>query len=134
MDLRRRVVEAYLNGEGTYIEVAQRFAIGPASVSRWLTRQRRTGDVAPRGHAGGQEHLIPDDELPLLVELVQSMPDATAQELSDEWAKRYGVVLSRSAMQRTLKRADLRWKKNDSGRAKASNRTTSRIGKRSSRR
>jgi transposase len=130
LDLRRRVVEAYLAGDGTYEEIAEQFGVGEASVSRWLRIHRQTGDVAPRPHAGGVRPLIADDELDLLVELVRAMPDATAEELAAEWAARYGAELSRSSMQRALVRAGFTWKKNDSVRARANARSNLRAAKR----
>ena len=46
MDVRRRVVDAYLSGRsGTYEETAALFGVGRATVSRLLWRKRETGDV-----------------------------------------------------------------------------------------
>lgn len=44
-DLRQRVVDAHDNGEGSYVELAERFGIGVATVKRWMWRWRDTGDV-----------------------------------------------------------------------------------------
>ena len=45
VSLRSRV-EAHHNGESTNTELAKRFKVGRASVSRWLRRERQ-GDIAP---------------------------------------------------------------------------------------
>src|SRR6185436_6851937 len=42
LDLRRRVVEAYERGGVTYAQGGERFAVGRATVNRWLRRFRET--------------------------------------------------------------------------------------------
>lgn len=37
-DLRMRAVRAYLAGEGTFAELAELFAVGEASLRRWVKR------------------------------------------------------------------------------------------------
>ena len=113
-DLRRSLVEAYARGEGTYADLARLFAIGPATVSRVLRRQRERGSVEPDGHAGGMPALIADDELPALREMVMSAPDRTVTALCAEWRRVHKSKVSRSSMLRALRRADLTWKKNAS--------------------
>jgi transposase len=116
-DLRRRVVDAHLAGKGTYREIAKLFGVGEASVSRWLRIHReKKGDLAPEPHGGGQPPLIPSREYPGLRRLVAEKPDRTVIELRDEWKRRFGLNLSRSAMQRALLKAGLTWKKNGSDR------------------
>ncbi|MEY3011903.1 MAG: Transposase, partial [Pseudomonadota bacterium] len=46
-DLRKRVVDAYDNGEGSYVQLAERFDIGVATVKRWMWRRRDTGGLQP---------------------------------------------------------------------------------------
>ena len=58
VDLRERVVTAYTSGEGTYDEIARRFVVSPASVSRYLRRHREQGSLAPKLAIGGQPHRL----------------------------------------------------------------------------
>ncbi|WP_424521963.1 IS630 transposase-related protein, partial [Rubrivirga sp.] len=44
-DLRRRAVDAYERGDDSIPTVAARFAVGEASLGRWLRRKRQTGSV-----------------------------------------------------------------------------------------
>jgi transposase len=111
-DLRRRVVDAYRNGRGTYREVAEIFGVGEASVDRWLRLARERNDVGPEPHAGGVSPRIPEEQYGALAKLVAEKPDRAVVDLRDEWQQRYGVALSRSAMQRALLKAGFRWKKN----------------------
>lgn len=111
-DLRRRVVDAYRAKRGTYVQIAEMFWVGEASVSRWLRLERETDDVAPRAHGGGVRPKIAASEYPALRRLVAEKPDRTVLELRDEWERRYRCALSRSAMQRALLKAGFSWKKN----------------------
>lgn len=106
-DLRARIVAAYERGEGTYQEIAERFGVGEASVSRLLRRRRERDDLAPEPHGGGNPPLIPEELMGALIDLVAEAPDRTVEELCDEWKKRHGVRPSRSSMTRSLGRAGI---------------------------
>ena len=51
--LLERAVRAYESNDETYVEVAERFAIGEATLQRWVRRQRDTGVLDPLAKAGG---------------------------------------------------------------------------------
>ena len=51
VDLRVRVLEAVATG-ATHREVADRFAVSAASVSRWRKLERERGDVRPKALGG----------------------------------------------------------------------------------
>ncbi len=53
MVLRERVVRAYEAGEGSYPVIAARFALGEATVKRWVWRYRRDGQLGPAKKGGG---------------------------------------------------------------------------------
>ena len=57
MDLRKRVVEAVVNGGMSRRQAAARFGIGDATAVNWLRRVRETGSVAP-GQMGGHKPKI----------------------------------------------------------------------------
>jgi transposase len=116
MDLRRRIVEAYERKEGTYFDLAQRFGVGEATVSRLLRRRRERGSVEPEAPGGGFPPRIADDQLLKLVRLVAERPDATLDAIRDAWLERYGGELSRSSLLRALQRAGVTRKKNASAR------------------
>lgn len=116
IDIKRRVVSAYEAGEGSYAMLAERFDIGPASVSRILRAHRERGDVSPQPHGGGMPPRIPEKELPMLRRLVAKKPDRTVEELAKVWRELTGVPISRSAMMRALQRAELTRKKKRSSR------------------
>jgi transposase len=115
IELRVRVVRSYEAGEGTYAELGERFAVGEASVKRWVHRYRKQGDLAPTPKAGGTPSAITVAEIrDLLIEV----RDATAGELTAaynrhrHWRTRIHV----SSMKRALHRHGYVVKKNADGR------------------
>jgi transposase len=110
-DLRNKIIEAYNRGEGTYNEIASLFSIGVASVSRFLRRFREHGDVTPSPHGGGNQPLIKTKDHKKLEAMVLKNTSATADELVTLWYEKYNIRLSRSSMQRALKRIDMTVKK-----------------------
>jgi putative transposase len=111
VDLRTRVVAAYTNGEGTYDEIARRFVVSPASVSRYLRRSRESGSVAPRPATGGQPHRLGAAGEAVLRALVAEQPDAYCWELADRLLERTGVKLDEDTVGKALRRLGLTRKK-----------------------
>ena len=132
LDLRLRIVAAYEPGETTYEDIAERFDVGYATVSRLLTRQRRTGSVEPDPPGGGNPPAIPHDELSVLHALVEDDPSQTQAELAEAWFLKTGRRVSRASVGRALKRADITNKKSSSSRGSSSAQTLSKSGERSS--
>lgn len=111
LDLRIRVVEAYLRGEGTYVQISNRFQVGTASVSRWLRIFRQTGDVLPKPHSGGMPPKIDAAGLRWLTKTVEKQPDITLAELADRYAEQTDVTVALSILCRALKKVGLVRKK-----------------------
>lgn len=111
LELRRRVVDAYNNGEGTYQELSARFCISSKSVYRWAALDQHSGDVSPKPHAGGRALKIPDAHFPMLEDLVAEKQDKTVQELSEAWKAKGNNKVSRATLGRALLRAGLSFKK-----------------------
>jgi len=118
LDLRSRVVAAYRRGGVTYDEVAERFSVGRASVSRWLRRERETGSVEPLPHGGGQPRRIQGKHEKIVERLVQEHPDWTEAEFADELRKRHGLDVSAVTVGRAIRRLGYTVKKSRSSRAK----------------
>jgi transposase len=115
------------------LQLAELFEIGPASVSRWLRLHREKGELTPEPPGGGTPARIPRDQYGTLKRLVAEKPDRIVEELRNEWQKRFGVNLSRSAMQRALIAAGITWKKKDSARPSKTVRKSKTAARRSSR-
>ena len=113
-DLRKRVVETYRRGGISYRELARRFAVAEASVSRWLRRFRESGDVQPRAHRGGRKRLIGAKQEKQLEKLVLAHPDWTEDHYRDTLKKRYGIVASSVTVGRAIRRLGYSVKKRPS--------------------
>lgn len=113
-DLRKRVVEAHLEGGKSTKEVAKQFEVGTASVKRWARRYRERGDVKPDKLGGVRDRLIDAERLESLGHEVEDDPDRTQEEFVDAYEARTGIRVSRSTMARALKRAGYTRKKSPS--------------------
>jgi transposase len=124
IELRERVVQAYEAGEGSYPELATRFAIGEASVKRWVWLFRKRGAVAALPKGGGTPSTI---ELGELEALLVKLGDPTAGELTAEFnrARRGNSRVHVSSMKRALHRHGYVVKKNADGRWRVSGRMSS---------
>ena len=119
VDLRRRVVDAYLSGAGTYVEIAMRFDVGAATVDRWVSRQRHKGTVEPDamgGHRHGKFDAAADAKLAVMV---AEDVGATRLELMKRLRDELGLVVGPTAVQVALRRLGLTRKKRRSTRRSA---------------
>lgn len=111
-ELRTLAVRAYEAGDDTYIVVAEHFAIGEATLQRWVRRQRTTGVLDPLAKAGGWVSPV---DVPALHALVRERPDRTTDELTRAYNHLVGPAarVHRSSILRALRRTGYVFKKND---------------------
>lgn len=116
IELRRRVVEAYESGDGSYVTVAARFRVGEASAKRWVWQFRREGHVTPRPKGGGNRSEISHDEID---RILRALGDANAAEIAAQYnrGRRGDARRHVSSIKRALHRAGYVVKKNGSGRS-----------------
>lgn len=112
--LRQRVVDAYENGEGTYAEIAERFKVGEASVSRWLSLVRYGADLVPKPTGGDRTPPIPAEVHDHILSLVRDEPSWTTTELSEQVAEDFGLKVSRKRVARLLHEAGFSFKRGSS--------------------
>ena len=118
LDLRRRVVDAYMRGDGTQVEVAARFGVGEASVRRWLRRDEAGRLAFDDTYHHGPERTVDAANLAALREILEGTPDATNAELATLLAERTGIKVSPSTISRAIATLDWTRKKSASSRAK----------------
>jgi transposase len=82
-DLRERILAAVDHREGSRRQLAARFAVDVATITRLLQLRRQTGSIAPRPHGGGTAPTLDRDGRERLRRLVAERPDATLQQLRD---------------------------------------------------
>lgn len=109
-DLRWRIVEAYERGEGSRADLAQRFAVGKASVDRVIRQARQTGSLAPK-KPGGSVRLLSEADEALVRSWIEAQPDLTQDELAQRFAAHTGRSVSRRTMGRVRARLGLTRKK-----------------------
>jgi transposase len=106
-DLRKRILDAVDNNEGSRSKLAARFKVNTATITKLLRLRRETGSYEPRPHAGGVAPALDGDALERLRKLVEETPDATLEALR----QKMGVSGSRMIICRALQKLGLPLKK-----------------------
>jgi transposase len=116
VELRARVVAAYLSGQGSYAQVAALFEVGSATVIRWVSQSRREGHVMPQHKGGGTPSDVDPAELQTIV---AKLGDGTANEITAEYNRNRRGRNRRhvSSIKRALHRFGYVVKKNAYGRS-----------------
>jgi len=111
LDFREKILESYLNQEGSVRQLAKRFKVSFRFVWGLINRFRHTGSVAPKPHGGGNPPRINASSLERLRELVTQHPDATLKELCERLETVHHIQSSTSSMYRALDKLWLTRKK-----------------------
>src|SRR5512143_2029950 len=111
-DLRRKVVDAYAQREGSMRVLARRFKVSLGFVRDLLKRYRATGELQPKSYRRGVKPKVDEAGEHYLRELIRQEPALTLWELSERYEHRWGVRVSKSALDRTLRRLKITRKKN----------------------
>ena len=111
MDLRHKILETYLEKEGTNQEIAKRFKISISTVKRIGQRFRETGKVELYMNRSGRRAKLDDKGLTFLEQLVQKEKDLTLNEIRLKLFKRFHTELTIQAIHYILKDMKLNHKK-----------------------
>lgn len=114
VDLREKILQAYLHKEGSLRSLAQRCKVSARFVGELVVRFRRTGSYAPQPHGGGNPPCINPTQHAIIRDFVQQSPDATLQEFCASFASYCQTTPSKSSMQRVLAVLQLTRKKRPS--------------------
>ena len=106
-DLRQRIVDTVLRGDGTVRQIAERFLVSVSFVTRLLQLHRTTGSVEPRPHGGGNPAVLTPEDLERLREFIRDRPDATLEECREH----LGSSCSLATISRALSQLGLPRKK-----------------------
>ena len=110
IDLRKRVLNAVDEDVGTRKEIAAMFQVSTFWIHKLLRQRRDTGDIAPKPQNQGRKPVFQGKNLKRLEQFIKARPDATLEETKQYF---FGMVdCSIVAIHNTLKRLDLRYKKN----------------------
>jgi len=101
IDLRRRLVEAYhTKKSGTYIQTAELYRVGEATVSRLLRRERETGDVLDKPRGGNNPRRI---DMGWLQDHLEEHPDARIIDRIAAWMEHGGERVGVTTMHQAIR-------------------------------
>ena len=130
-DLRRRILEAYAQGEGTQAQLAQRFRVSVGYVEKIRGQQRRTGQMERLPHHPGRKPKFAEPIREQLRRWLRQQPDSTLVELQERLAHEKQLQVSVPSLWMVLGKMGLRLKKNRSTRGSGIRKPTGSGGKRS---
>jgi transposase len=109
LDLRVRVLAAVAQGL-SHREVAERFGVSAASVSRWRQRQRDQGDARSKAVGGDRRSGRVERHKDMILAALEASPDLTIKELRQNLADN-GLVVGYGTIHRFFVRHDITRKK-----------------------
>lgn len=131
-DLRRKLLQAFEQDEGTLGELAQRFAVSEGWAKKISAAYRRTGQRERVEQRHGRLSKVTPEVQQHLGALVRQQPDATLAELQARMERDRGLHMGVGPLWRWLRKLGLRLKKNRSTRKSATRRPTGSAAKHSS--
>lgn len=111
LDLRRRIVQAHLDGEASARALAQRFAVSESTVRRLLERHRTSGSIAPTQQKYGRTPRIQEEHRALFEGWLKQNVSSTQGELARRFTEETGIAVSQQTVSRSLARLRVTRKK-----------------------
>lgn len=109
IDLRERVIAA-IEGGLSCRAAADRFGVSAASAIRWRSRQRTSGDFAPRLQGGDRKSQHIEAHAHMILDIVTAKSDITLFELRGKLMEQ-GVAAGVASLWRFFKRRKVTLKK-----------------------
>jgi transposase len=111
-DLRRKLLEAHQQGEGTLEELAEQFRVSYGWARKISASLYQTGQMErPGGSKRGPKSRITADSEQYLKSAIRAQPDLTLSELSQGLERERGIAISISRLWSVVKDLGLRLKK-----------------------
>jgi len=111
IDLRKKILSAWDNKEGTQRELAKRFKVSLSFIRDFLRRYRETGEIKARRQGGDRRSKLKGKEEELLKIMVTEQSDIYLREIQEGIKERTEIEVSISSLSRTLNRLKLKRKK-----------------------
>ncbi len=111
LDLRKKVLTAWQNKEGSQKHLAKRFDVSLSFVRDLLRLYRETNDITPKPQGGDRRSKLKSKEQELLQTMVAQQNDIYLREIQATLQQNQGIKVSISSLSRTLKRLKLGRKK-----------------------
>ena len=113
-DLRRKLLLAYDQGEGTLEELASRFLVSHGWAKKISAARNRSGQAERVPHKPGRKPRVGAEQQKLVIAWVASQPDLTLAEIKTKLQTEAGITLGVPRVWRLLQKLNLRLKKNRS--------------------
>jgi transposase len=113
-DLRRRILEAYEEKEGTQQELAKRYRVSVGYVEKIRGQQLRTGKKERIPHRAGRKAKFSEEIRERLHHWLQQQPDLTLAELQEKLGQEKRLRVSVPSLWIVLRKMGLRLKKSRS--------------------
>lgn len=110
-DLRKRVVEAVVEGGLSRNAAAERFGVSIASAVRWVKRFETMGEISPAPTGGDRRSDRIEAHRDYLLGLIRRMPDMTLLEIQERLIANCGERFSSSVLWRFFDRHHITFKK-----------------------
>lgn len=111
-DLRKKIIAAYIDREGSYRKLALKFGVSLSFVQTLINRYQDMGRIEQLPHGGGQKAKINPKNSEILQKMVKDNNDATLEELCGLFESKTQIKVSRATMGRMLQKLELTRKKN----------------------
>ncbi|WP_346294146.1 transposase [Sphaerothrix gracilis] len=111
LDLRQKIIDVYENEPISQRQLAKRFGVALSFIEKLLKQKRQTGSITPKVRTEQTPTKLTTKQLAVLEQLVEDHNDATLVELAKLLEAKTGVRISRSTVDRMLKKLDLSVKK-----------------------
>ena len=111
IEFRRKIIKAYEDESISQRKLANRFDVALSFVQKLLKQYRETDSVAPKKRTQQTPPKLTEAHRVVLRRLVEAQNDATLEELRGQLAAEINVLVSRSTIDRALKKLDLTLKK-----------------------
>ncbi len=111
IDLRQKIIDAYNQDNLSQRQLAKQFHVAKSFVQKLLKQYRQTGNIAPLVRSKQTPIKLNPKQLRILEEIVEKNNDATLEELGQRFLSITGISISRSTVDRMLKRMNLTLKK-----------------------
>lgn len=111
IDFRRKIIKAHEDESISQRQLAKRFGVAKSFIQKLLKQYRETDSVAPKTRTQQTPPKLTAAHLAELRQLVEEQNDATLEELRAQLAAKIDLVVSRSTIDRALRKLDLTLKK-----------------------
>ena len=92
-DLRKKIIETYLNQNNSIRQLAARFQVPKSFVQKLIKRYKESGRIEAKSYSPGPAHKLKGFEQ-LIRKLVQEKPDASFKELCSQIESKRGYFPS----------------------------------------